>query len=301
MIDILMATFNGAKHVEVQLLSLIGQDYRDWRLLVHDDGSSDHTVEIVRRWAAVDPRIQLVEDGVRCGGAARNFMHLLTYSTAPYVMFCDQDDVWLDCKVGLMYEAMIQENMDKPTIVYSNSYVWNPTAWVLGKATPTFPQDLRSFLFLNSGMQGCVALFNARMRALMLWWEGDLAMHDHLLHLIGLSIGRIVYLPLPLMLYRQHEANVTGGTRTTPADLVSIHRNIRRPVVCRLHYCTVEKFLDRYGELLDALSLDVLHCYLRMPGMTFAGRLLSAWRYRFRVYGSMLWLTVKLIVKPYIN
>ena len=301
-IDILLALYNGEKYIETQLLSIVSQSYKDWRLLIHDDGSTDDSIAIVKRWAAIDGRIQLVEDGVKTGGAANNFMHLLKYSTARYIMFCDQDDIWLDNKVQLMHHAMSQLRQDVPQVVYSNSYVWKPDEGILGKATLTFPRDLRSFLFLNSGMQGCVAMFNEQVRTLMLRWQGGtLAMHDHLLHLIGLSLGQVSYMPECLMLYRKHDKNVTGGTKTRILNQESLMKNAKVPVVSRVHYEAVKSFVEQYGTWLNNEDLHCLHVYLSLSQKSCLGRLLSVLRYRFKIYDSILLLVAKMLVRPYIG
>lgn len=46
-IDILMATYNGAKFIASQIRSLQNQTFTDWKLLIHDDGSTDGTIEIL--------------------------------------------------------------------------------------------------------------------------------------------------------------------------------------------------------------------------------------------------------------
>ena len=53
-VDILLATYNGAKYIRSQIMSIIGQSFEDWRLIIHDDGSTDETVAIIKR--IVDPR-----------------------------------------------------------------------------------------------------------------------------------------------------------------------------------------------------------------------------------------------------
>ena len=106
LIDILMATFNGERFVGEQIESIQAQSYRNWRLLVSDDCSSDGTLDVVRRYAANDERIRIVSEGVRYGGAKENFFALMGKSEAPYVMFCDQDDVWLSRKVEKTFILM---------------------------------------------------------------------------------------------------------------------------------------------------------------------------------------------------
>jgi glycosyltransferase involved in cell wall biosynthesis len=51
MIDIIIATYNGAQFLPSQLDSIIAQKYTDWRILLRDDGSSDATIEILKDYS----------------------------------------------------------------------------------------------------------------------------------------------------------------------------------------------------------------------------------------------------------
>ena len=79
-ISILLASYNGERYIEQQLLSLIGQTYKEWQLYVRDDGSKDETVTIVRRYEKMDNRIHLVTDEQGSLGCIGNFLALLPYS-----------------------------------------------------------------------------------------------------------------------------------------------------------------------------------------------------------------------------
>lgn len=49
-IDILLATYNGEKYLREQLISIENQTYKNWYLIVRDDGSSDDTVNILENF-----------------------------------------------------------------------------------------------------------------------------------------------------------------------------------------------------------------------------------------------------------
>ena len=59
---ILMAAYNGEKFIGEQIMSIIAQTYKDWVLLIRDDGSTDRTVEIIRDFSRQDERIKLILD-----------------------------------------------------------------------------------------------------------------------------------------------------------------------------------------------------------------------------------------------
>ena len=59
-VSVIMPAYNAAAYIEEAIRSVMDQTYGAWRLLVLDDGSSDDTVEIVRRLAEQDSRILLL-------------------------------------------------------------------------------------------------------------------------------------------------------------------------------------------------------------------------------------------------
>ena len=95
-IAILLASYQGARHIAAQLDSLAAQDYRHWRLVVSDDGSTDDTIGIVRGFAAAHPGHEVtIVDGPG-EGATRNFLSLIAaVRPGEALAYCDQDDVWL--------------------------------------------------------------------------------------------------------------------------------------------------------------------------------------------------------------
>src|SRR5262249_19341331 len=94
-VAILMCTKNGAAFIDGQLKSIADQTYQNWTLMVSDDGSSDDTVAILKRFAETDPRKTIIRKGPGKGVCA-NFLSLANDPTidADYFAFCDQDDVW---------------------------------------------------------------------------------------------------------------------------------------------------------------------------------------------------------------
>lgn len=300
-LDILLASYNGEKYINSLLLSLIGQTFTDWNLIIHDDGSTDSTVDIIKELCSNEHRITLIEDNVTFGNAAMNFMHLLKYSNAEYCMFCDQDDIWFDNKIELMFSTLIKKNQNIPQVLYSNSYVWIPEEGIKGLSTFTFPEDLKSFLFLNSGMQGCVSIFNSNMRDLLVNWEGESAMHDHLLHMAGLTFGEVTYLHVPLMLYRNHHNNVTGETATKFITKSKVFKNLRIPVVDIKHFEAVNKFVNLYRESIEKNKLNIFEQYLGLPKKNKTARLFSIIKNQFKIYDSTIMLILKSIFRPFIN
>ena len=86
--SIILPTYNRANLLPKAIESLINQDYKDWELIVVDDGSSDNTKEVVE--AFDDPRIQYVYQENAERSAARN--NGIGLAKGQYIGFLDSDD-----------------------------------------------------------------------------------------------------------------------------------------------------------------------------------------------------------------
>ena len=61
-VAILLSTYNGAKYIKYQIESILNQDYKSWDLYIRDDGSTDNTIQIIKRYEKCHKNIHLVKD-----------------------------------------------------------------------------------------------------------------------------------------------------------------------------------------------------------------------------------------------
>lgn len=86
-----MAVYNTAPYLAEALGSIQAQTEPSWRLLLFDDGSTDDTLAIARKFAAHDPRIKIFERPNR--GQIATLNEGLTFCTAPFIARHDGDDI----------------------------------------------------------------------------------------------------------------------------------------------------------------------------------------------------------------
>ena len=226
MIDILLATYNGGRFLREQLDSLLESVPDGANVLVQDDGSTDDTAAIVSGYAQTHPQtVSLVSGPVHEKSAKGNFMSLLYLSSAEYVFFCDQDDVWARGKMqkslDRMREGEAQYGKGCPLLVHTDLSVVDAS---LGPIAPSFwrYQNLDaspslSRLLVQNSITGCTVLINRPLKELLQRaTAGDMLMHDWWAALIAASMGHILPVDEPLIRYRQHGGNQLGATGFDP-------------------------------------------------------------------------------------
>jgi glycosyltransferase involved in cell wall biosynthesis len=107
LVSIVMPVWNREDFLEEAIESVLAQTYSHWELLVVDDGSTDRTPYIARRYADAHRSIRLLEHRWRAhlgSSAARN--RALAVAAGTYVAFLDSDDVWFPTSLDRLVELL---------------------------------------------------------------------------------------------------------------------------------------------------------------------------------------------------
>lgn len=301
LITILMATYNGGMHIENQILSLQQQKYKNWILYIHDDGSTDNTLEIIRKIQLSEPRIKLIEDGIAGLGAGRNFLSMIQYAESDYVIFCDQDDIWLENKISEMVFAADNASLNNdhlPSILYADGMSFDSHSGVVNfeSISTNHAKRINDFIFFNGGYQGCSILFNKAMVEFLKGYAGYIYHHDDLVCLIAHSFGQVIFLPKKLMLYRQHEKAVTGIKRFDSNPLLGkVDFIISRP-----HHLVKLSFYEQYKEILPLSTIDIFDTYIKYSSSNFLTRFYIALFKDITLGGSKLKFIFKTLLRRHV-
>lgn len=103
--SVVMTTYNRADIMERAVLSVFGQTFTDYELIIVDDCSTDHTAEKIRSLQSRDSRIvSLILDKNQGVSGARN--RGLERSRSPYIVFIDDDDETLPGWLTSFYQKI---------------------------------------------------------------------------------------------------------------------------------------------------------------------------------------------------
>lgn len=269
---ILLATYNGEQYLEEQLMSILNQTYQNFMCYIHDDHSKDKTVEIIEYYCQKYPNKFTQWSYESAHGAVGNFMSMIQHATQKccenYILFCDQDDIWLPDKVENEVNHLKKlegRYKDTPLLVYCDQKLVDSKLNIYADSSMkymNYTRDHEKFqkLVFENCAAGCVIAINRKllMMAANFQSEDSIVMHDWWLMLIASVYGKIDYIDKPLMLYRQHNNNTLGAERKTlniklKKYMSNLHKSFNMKYKhikkCEKQVIELEKLSKVYGSI----------------------------------------------------
>ncbi|MEI6087674.1 MAG: glycosyltransferase family 2 protein [Bacteroidota bacterium] len=207
-ISVVLATYNGAPFLRMQMDSILAQSLPPMEIIVVDDGSTDSTISMLKEYASIYSSIKIILNESNIG-YIRNFEKGMLLATGNLIALSDQDDIWAPEKLERLYE-----NIGTHLIIYSNSELIDEHGLSLHKKMSDIKNQIgydnclmytigawapgHTFLFRKELVERCIP-FPA------------IVTHDFWLGFVGTCYSPIKYLPESLVLYRQHSFNAIGA------------------------------------------------------------------------------------------
>ncbi|MFD2614056.1 glycosyltransferase family 2 protein [Paenibacillus gansuensis] len=285
-VTILLSTFNGDAYLEQLLDSLLSQDYENWRMIIRDDGSSDETLSIVSKYSKDYPdkfELNMIES--RNVGAAQSFGLLLSYAIhAEYVMFCDQDDIWLPSKISSTLNAMqhAEHVYDGPILIHTDLTVTNAelekidsSYWAYQNINPS--RDKLNYLLVQNVVTGCTVMINRKLVHLVNPLQQGVIMHDWWIALVASAFGKIEYIKEPTILYRQHLKNEVGASRYSVLKQLQKYKIASKRILMLVKQAII--FEDTYSSVLTKQQLQLLSTFSNIIKTNRLQRVMAIIRY----------------------
>lgn len=290
MVEIVMASYNGEKYIKEQLDSIFLGNGQDFLLHVYDDGSTDNTGKILREYKKEYPNRLILHFNRENKGAFRNFMEGFMNTKSDYVMFADQDDVWLPGKLmrTLKYMKYCEKKRgsDCPVTVFTDAIVTDAD---LCKTAPSFQTlskyrtDRRSLsgLLMENKLMGCTMMMNKRVREYIWKLPEKARMHDWWIGLVTAAFGYIGYLDEPSLLYRQHGDNGVGSKDYMGYLVDRFLSPVKQKEALRDTVRQAQEFLLIYGDKLSEKQRESLEDFAGLYDMGWIKRRKTVWKHGF--------------------
>lgn len=108
MFSVIIPVYNGEKFIDTAIECVLKQTYKDWELIVINDGSSDKTADVLKKHEN-DSRINIIHQKNSGVSAARNTG--VSNASGSHIAFLDADDIWMDNHLSVLAE-MIEKYPD---------------------------------------------------------------------------------------------------------------------------------------------------------------------------------------------
>jgi glycosyltransferase involved in cell wall biosynthesis len=293
LVIILMGTFNGERFLRDQLDSIQNQTYKNWILIVSDDGSTDSTIKILEEYQRNWPEGSL---SIRKGpkkGFCQNFLSLACDEKikADYYAFSDQDDVWAEEKISVALENIKKNEVCKVPYLYCGRTMYvdvhlKPFAM---SGLYKLPKEFNNAL-IHSMAGGNTMVFNqATKELLQIIGPKNVASHDWWVYQVVSGVeGYVFYDETPLVLYRQHSNALVGQNHTFLSKfdrMIKIFQGRFKD----LNDLNINALCGT-RDLLSENSREILENFMRMRNSTLLQRSIMA--HNTKLYRQTQWQTI---------
>ncbi len=157
-VSVVLCTFNRANLAGAAIESVLAQTYRDWELIVVNDGSADNTDAVVRKYSERDERIRLINQSN--SGLSRSRNNGIRDAKGIYFAFIDDDDEYAPTHIGARVDYMLR--YPEADIIWGGLVVRGPEEkqYVPDMERPGHKIHL-SECFVSGTLFGKISVFNS--------------------------------------------------------------------------------------------------------------------------------------------
>lgn len=253
-----LALYNGSKYISEMLHSIINQSVKVDEIIIVDDASTDNSLEIVNEiiYYHSDQNIKLILNNINLG-VVKTFERALKESCGELIFLADQDDVWIENKVGVILAHAT--NNPEIDLFYSDGYIVNENLCNITLISSHFYLDyiykskkrIRLAYELGNFVPGCtMALRRTFVDSHLPIPQNIISLHDgwfaHIAHFKNTSF----YINEKLIKYRQHENNYSGTKKK------SLKAKLSRLLDYEYRYQSVIKHENEYYQKLKVFQTD---------------------------------------------
>ena len=127
-VSIIMPIYNTQLYVESSIQCILNQTYKNFELICIDDASVDNSLPIVKKFAAKDNRIKVLQNQKRLGAAkSRNLG--IEIANSPYLLFLDADDLFEETLLEELVGTAVVSQADLIFLGYDKFTEESKVAW----------------------------------------------------------------------------------------------------------------------------------------------------------------------------
>ena len=271
LISVIVPCYNQAQYLDECLQSVLDQTYQNWECIIVNDGSPDHTEEVVKKWVEKDSRFKYIYKENGGLSSARNAG--IKEAKGEWIQFLDCDDI---LKIEKFEKSILINDANYYDLIITNFEMLSN-----GKALPPFCKlkdiklNLETFISkwdLDFNIPIHCSLFKKESIGNLLFNEALKAKEDWVFWIdFFLNEKKYLFIDTSLVLYR-----INQNTLGTDPEMISIANsfifdqyddNVRRLIFEKLNNNEqkLKKTLKSYKNDLNViLNKPIIHLYFKL-------------------------------------
>ena len=203
LVSVIMPVFNQAKTLELAILSICNQTFKDWELILIDDFSSDESISIMKKLAVKDMRLKIIQNKKNFG-LAKSLNIGIDNSNSKYVARMDADDISESNRFKKQVRTLNTNSID---VLGSNATLINSEGLKIGLSNlPLRNTDIVEDIYKRNPFIHSSVMMKRSFLTRTNGYDNRLRKkQDYDLWVRGLNFGRYKNLKEPLLMYRAHE------------------------------------------------------------------------------------------------
>lgn len=204
-VSVLMPVYNAEKYLVQAVDSILNQTFRDWELIIINDGSTDSSRQLLER---IDDNRIIIIDNEQNLGLIKTLNKGIDLCKGTYIARMDADDISLPDRLGKQVHFM--DNNPDYIMCGTNALVIDNDGEVTGKIRNLISNELLqiNLLFSNPFVHPSVIIREEVLKTNR-FDDGYKHIEDYELWCRIAKLGKIANLENDLLLYRWHDSNVS--------------------------------------------------------------------------------------------
>jgi teichuronic acid biosynthesis glycosyltransferase TuaG len=220
LISIIMPAYNSERYINESIDSVLAQTYKDWELLILDDGSTDNTLQIINEYVKQDRRVKVIHNKKNIGvSATRN--KGIKHASGDLIAFLDSDDIWKSEKLEKQIEVIKKESAE--FIFTGASYINEKGLPYVGKFE--VPKSITYKKLRLHNVISCSSVLLKKNFFQNIKMENDNMHEDYAVWLRILKLGVVAHgINEPLLIYRISRNSKSGNKIKTIKMTYRVYR-----------------------------------------------------------------------------
>ncbi len=300
-VSIIVPIFNKERFLKDCLDSLINQTYKNIEIICINDGSTDHSLDILRDYADKDDRLIIISQENKGAGNARNTG--IKIATGRYLQFLDADDFF---ELDMLEDMVKQADEKKADIVICNALEYNEETKIEEAHRWLNVQDLKLDVFSYHDVEN---IFNITTSSVWnklykkeliidneIWYQEIPSNNDTAFSVITLLLAkRITYVDKFYIHYRYYNDTfrISSSREKYMQCSVMAYKKIIKVMKEKRMYGEVQDLLNQ--QMYNSANYELAFCddeaagkaFLRQMCRLMSGTRRIKLRYRYEGYSSL--------------